>query len=120
MDKVTRQCPQTTTFLKRLKGEPPKRYRTEVLPLTSLNALPLGQTGSQYREAKRDAHATSTVTRNGWPELYIHRDHKDYGGKPRLSGTAATGSVFVEAMYNIQLPVETLSACSLMRSLHSL
>ena len=45
-DKVTRQCPQTTIFLKR-KGEP-KRYRTEVLPLTSLtNALPLGQTGSQ-------------------------------------------------------------------------
>ena len=26
------------------KGEP-KRYRTEVLPLTSLTALPLGQTG---------------------------------------------------------------------------
>ena len=33
MDKVTRQCPQTTTFEE--KGEP-KRYRTEVLPLTSL------------------------------------------------------------------------------------
>ena len=32
-DKVTRQCPQTTTFEK--KGEP-KWYRTEVLPLTSL------------------------------------------------------------------------------------
>ena len=30
MDKVTRQCPQTTTFLM------PKRYRTEALPLTSL------------------------------------------------------------------------------------
>ena len=30
----TVQCPQTTTFLKE-KGEP-KRYRTEVLPLTSL------------------------------------------------------------------------------------
>ena len=29
----TRQCPQTTTFLKRKE---PKRYRTEVLPLTSL------------------------------------------------------------------------------------
>ena len=30
------------------KGEPKRRYRTEVLPLTSLgNALPLGQTGSQ-------------------------------------------------------------------------
>ena len=28
------------------KGEP-KRYRTEVLPLTNLNALPLGQTGSR-------------------------------------------------------------------------
>ena len=32
-DKVTRQCPQATTFEE--KGEP-KRFRTEVLPLTSL------------------------------------------------------------------------------------
>ena len=32
-DKVTRQCPQTTTFEE--KGEP-KRIRTEVLLLTSL------------------------------------------------------------------------------------
>ena len=32
-DKVTRLCPQTTTSEE--KGEP-KRYRTEVLPLTSL------------------------------------------------------------------------------------
>ena len=32
-DKVTRPCPQTTTFEE--KGEP-KRYRTKVLPLTSL------------------------------------------------------------------------------------
>ena len=32
-DKVTRPCPQTTTFEE--EGEP-KRYRTEVLPLTSL------------------------------------------------------------------------------------
>ena len=32
--KVTRQCPETTTFFEE-KGEP-KRYRTEVLPLTSL------------------------------------------------------------------------------------
>ena len=32
-DKVTRQCPEATTFKE--KGEP-KRYRTEVLPLTSL------------------------------------------------------------------------------------
>ena len=41
----SQQCPQTTTSEE--KGEP-KRYRTEVLPLTSLsNALPLGQTGSR-------------------------------------------------------------------------
>ena len=33
-DKVTGQCPQTPTFFE-VKGEP-KRYRTEVLPLTSL------------------------------------------------------------------------------------
>ena len=32
-DKVTRPCPQTTTFDE--KGEP-KRYRTEVLPFTKL------------------------------------------------------------------------------------
>ena len=45
-DKVTRQCPQTTTFEE--KGEP-KRIRTEVLSLTSLiNALPLGQMGARF------------------------------------------------------------------------
>ena len=32
-DKVTRPCPQTTTFEE--KGEP-KQYQTKVLPLTSL------------------------------------------------------------------------------------
>ena len=32
-DKIARPCPQTTTFEE--KGEP-KRYRTDVLPLTSL------------------------------------------------------------------------------------
>ena len=43
-DKVTRQCPQKTTFEE--KGEP-KRYRTEVIPLQyQPTALPLGQTGS--------------------------------------------------------------------------
>ena len=43
-DKVTRPCPQTTTFEE--KGEP-KRYRTEVPPLTSLTPYRLGQTGTQ-------------------------------------------------------------------------
>ena len=32
-DKVTRQCPQTTTCEEKAE---PKRYRTDVLPLTSL------------------------------------------------------------------------------------
>ena len=36
-DKVTRPCPQATTFEE--KGEP-QRYQTEVLPLTSLTARP--------------------------------------------------------------------------------
>ena len=36
---------QKTTTCFEEKGEP-KRYRTEVLPLTNLFALPLGQTGS--------------------------------------------------------------------------
>ena len=45
-DKVTRQCPQTTTFEE--KGKP-KRYQTEVLPLTSL---------TPYRQAK-PAHEVS-------------------------------------------------------------
>ena len=35
MDKVTGRRPQTTTFLKK-ERKSPKRYRTEVLPLTSL------------------------------------------------------------------------------------
>ena len=34
-DKLTRSCPQTTTFEE--KGEP-KQHRTEVLPLTSLTS----------------------------------------------------------------------------------
>ena len=36
-DKVTRPCPQTTTFEEKVVS---KRYRTEVLPLTSLTARP--------------------------------------------------------------------------------
>ena len=53
VDKVTRQCPQTTTFFEE-KGEP-KRYRTEVLLLTSL---------TPYRKAKpaHKFYAQSTIT----------------------------------------------------------
>ena len=43
-DKVTRQCPQTTTSEEKAE---PKRIRTEVPLLTSLtNSLSLGQTGT--------------------------------------------------------------------------
>ena len=38
MDKVIRQCPLTNHNLFEEKGEP-KRYRTEVLPLTSLKPV---------------------------------------------------------------------------------
>ena len=43
MDKVTGQCPQTTTFLKRKEsrsGIEPRSYQP--------NAIPLGQTGSHF------------------------------------------------------------------------
>ena len=54
-DKVTRQCPKTTTFEE--KGEP-KRIRTEIILLTSL---------TPYRQAKpADACAASTSFRWGW------------------------------------------------------
>ena len=43
MDKVTRLCPQTTNLFDE-KGEP-KRYRNEILSLTSLTPCRLGQAG---------------------------------------------------------------------------
>ena len=49
MDKVTRQCPQTTTFLKR------KESQSSIEPSPSTyqpNALPLGQTGSRGMEGE--------------------------------------------------------------------
>ena len=58
-DKVTRPCPQTTTFEE--KGEP-KRYRTEVLPLTSLMPYHLGQTGSRLSASCQPSH-TLTLCR---------------------------------------------------------
>ena len=70
-DKVTRPCPQTTTFEK--KGQP-KRYRTEVLPLTSLPpyrwakpALATESSTSSAKEtrppqARKVLHTRSTTT----------------------------------------------------------
>ena len=63
-DKVTRQCPETTTFEE--KGEP-KRIRTEVRRPSAYqpNALPLGHTGSQ-------SCITCSVL------LDVHGDRTDY------------------------------------------
>ena len=74
-DKVTRPCPHTTTFEE--KGEP-KRYRTEVLPLTSL---------PPYRYAKP---ALSCALR--LPKLYIYfidRQPTRATGSPKRKGTLA-------------------------------
>ena len=49
-DKVTRQCPQTTTFEEKPE---PKRNRTEVPSAFQPNALPLGQTGSHVFAATK-------------------------------------------------------------------
>ena len=89
-DKVTRPCPQITTFEE--KGEP-KRYRTEVLPLTSLSpysqakpalsgefkdrvssfvvTLPSLQVSLQVSKSKFFIHATSVLAQfnphlTGW------------------------------------------------------
>ena len=78
-DKVTRQCPQTTTFEE--KGEP-KRLRTEVPVLSTIyqpNALPLGQTGShQCLEFEAGYILLVSLTRH--QELRESR-----GGRPGLS-----------------------------------
>ena len=55
-DKVTRQCPQTTTQFEAQKGEPKQIRTTEVPLLTSLNDLPLGQTGSLWEFGARTAY----------------------------------------------------------------
>ena len=62
-DKVTRQCPQTTTLLKR------KENRSGVEPRSSAyqpNALPLGPTDSQPKKI-----LTLVL-------LYVHRNHEAY------------------------------------------
>ena len=45
-DKVTRQCPQTTTFFLE-KGEPKRNRALALLSAYQPNALPLGQTGTE-------------------------------------------------------------------------
>ena len=59
-DNVSRQCPQTVTFEEK---EQPKQIRTEIPLLTSLNALPLGQTGSHLRQHR--PHINLRTARDG-------------------------------------------------------
>ena len=53
-DKITRQCPQTTTF--EGKGEP-KQFKIQGPSAYQPNALPLGQTGSH-------------ITVGAWDQFY--------------------------------------------------
>ena len=82
-DKVTRQCPQTTTFTE--KGEP-KWYRTKVLPLTSLTpytvttrmtCIKMGSDESHFNvslivrdKVTRQCPQTTTFTEKGEPKWY--------------------------------------------------
>ena len=66
MDKVTRQCPQTTTFLKRRAEEVSNRGPSAYRP----NALPLGQTGSQALPLSRLSPIIMTVK---WLAPYAFR-----------------------------------------------
>ena len=68
LDKVTRQCPQTTTFLKRKESrsgiEPRSRGPSAYQP----NALPLGHTGSLSKAKKSVSCFISYVyTVHVWP-----------------------------------------------------
>ena len=72
-DKVTRQCPQTTTFLKRKEGRSGIEPRPLCLP--AYNALPLGQNGSEQpltrsfkRSAKKHPASTTRARRHLKPE----------------------------------------------------
>ena len=61
-DKVTRQCPQTTTFWRERKAEAdsnrgPSAYQP--------NVLPVGQTGSQGKRRERNANKTVISKRGG-------------------------------------------------------
>ena len=71
MDKVTRQCPQTTTFLKR------KESQSSIEPSPSTyqpNALPLGQTGSRGMEGEEGDYNFIPIATLSPPEWLLHND----------------------------------------------
>ena len=105
MDKVTRPCPQTTTSEE--KGEP-KRYRTEVLPLTSL--LPYRQAKPALTQPSLLLHCCFTSTEARW----LIRDG-DRGGRGRQSegSTAETARKRPERPWTAARTVEVLRRCPL-------
>ena len=66
-EKVPRQCPQTTTFLKR------KESRSGIEPRYQPNALPLGQTGSLLLQGNstRTKHARRGLSRGERPSAKL-------------------------------------------------
>ena len=70
MDKVTRQFPQTTTFLKR------KESRSSIEPRSfRLPALPLGQTGSLHRSSAEFGFECLTLPNLSPPPFPPHQPH---------------------------------------------
>ena len=102
-DKVTRQCPQTTTFEE--KGES-ERNRTEVPLLTSLtNALPPGQTGCEGLFGASEPDVTPNRPRlNVWPTLQasasVNLSPKEEGCRKNQCMEFASGHASNEIILN--------------------
>ena len=79
-DKVTRQCPQTTTFEE--KGEP-KRISNRVPSAYQPNALPLGQTGWQII-ITAVIFTARCLTDKEWAHYALHAQ-QDEKCKPKTS-----------------------------------
>ena len=96
MDKVTRQCPQTTTFLKRKESR------------SGINALPLGQTGSHFGVFLLHCCLTSTE------ERWLIRDGDRVGrGRQSEGSTAETARKRPERPWTAARTMEVLMRCPL-------
>ena len=73
-DKVTRQCPQTTTFLKRERDRGAEAESSRGLSAYQPNALPLGQTGSLLLLVECCFTSTETVglLGTGAQDVHLH------------------------------------------------
>ena len=100
MVKVTRRCPQTTTFLKRLRraeavsNRGPSAYQP--------NALPLGQTGSHILISCSKSNMVSVLNVH-WETIRLIRDGENGG---RGYGGGGGGSVYVYIPITTRSPPE--------------